>query len=101
MEFLRAFTEFEQALVEVLRSDGVEGSRAGVGIAEMWHMVARADSALEMKTERLRAVVHIRNKVVHQDTVALSADTLVEAFVFLSDLTMTLKGKLSERTARS
>jgi hypothetical protein len=101
MEFLRAFTEFEQALVELLGSRDSEAGSTSVSVPEMWRAVASTDDSLKMMTERVAAIFHTRNKVVHQNTADISPDELVDAFVLLIDVTTILKGKFSARAARS
>jgi hypothetical protein len=93
MEFLRAFIEFEQTLVALVGPIQPSANRAGPSVPEMWRAAAGSDDALRDDSDRVMEIIRIRNQLVHGHGDGISLDRLVEAFVFLSDLTAMLKSK--------
>jgi hypothetical protein len=91
MEFLRAFIEFEQTLVTLVGPIQPRANRAGPSVPEMWRAATEDNGSLRGDSDRVIEIVRIRNMLVHARSNSLTADQLVEAFVFLCDLTDRLK----------
>ena len=93
MEFLRVFIEFEQTLVSLAGPIQPNANRAGPSVAEMWRAIAATDGTVRDATTKVSEVIRIRNQLVHGRSEGVSLDDLVDAFVFLSDLTALLRQK--------
>lgn len=91
MEFLRAFIEFEQTLVALVGHIQPRANRAGPSVPEMWQAATDGNGSLRGDSDRVIEIVRILNKLVHGHSDSVTADQLVEAFVFLCDLTDRIK----------